>query len=114
VTPAELEAGLAALNEADPPLFSPLAVHASFRHMCTGSILARRSGKPVSEPLDLKERYVTSWVDGQPVEQEDGAEYAILFREGVCKKCKASARSPRGIVVKTAERAPLHGRVARD
>ncbi len=114
VTGEELIAGLDALNASSPADFSPPPFLASYRHLCMGTLLARRTGRGVSEALDLKERYVTSWApDGTPREAEEGAELAIIYREGTCRKCKLTARSAAGQVVRCSERSPLHGRVAR-
>jgi len=114
-----LQAGLDALNEAYPPAYSAGTHGANFRHPCLKARQAKMTGKGVSTAIDLKERYVTSWEyhdvrDLVPVENEEGAEYAILYREGTCKHCRETARSKVGRVVETATRPPLFGRVSRD
>lgn len=82
--------GLDALNEQDPPKYAPLPFQANFRHACMKARQAQHTGRGVSTAIDLKERYVTHWdqrEDGTlfPVENEDDAEYAVLYREGRCK-----------------------------
>lgn len=113
-----LQSGLDWLNKANPPEYFAGTLGANFRHLCLKARQAKLTGKGVSTAIDLKERYVTSWRPMGavviPVEAEENAAYAILYREGVCKSCRSIARSGEGRVVSTSTRPPLQGRVARD
>lgn len=113
MTEEELQAGLDSLNASDPPLYWPSALLAIYRHPCPESRIAKRTGRPVSTAIDLKEMYATEWVAaGWRASADD--ELAILFRQGQCKACKQVARSRKGRIVKTADRPPVMGRVSRD
>lgn len=75
-----------------------------YRHGCPKARQARNAGKAVSVAIRLREVYLR---------HEDGI-HALLYREGACPKCLATARSRRGRVVLVLDRPPLEGRVARD
>lgn len=114
VVAVALQVGLDMLNAQDPPAFDAPYFLGNFRHPCMGHRIAKKSGKPVSTAVQLKERYVTEWrEDGSPVYEGDGAT-AILYKEGTCPNCKGRVRSKAGRVVLTAERPPVYGRVSRD
>lgn len=114
MTEEELQAGLDLLNLDDPPTYKPSALLAIYRHPCTEARIAKRTGKPVSTAIDLKEAYITRWgASGQGGEYDATDELAILFRYGSCKHCGQTARSPKGRIVRTADRPPVMGRVSR-
>jgi transposase InsO family protein len=114
---AGLQHGLDMYNEENPPAFSPPPLLANYRHLCTKARQAKATGKGVSTAIDLKEKYVFGWsMEGdtiKPILEGDG-EWAIVYREGSCKSCKLVARSKSGRIVRTDERPPAQGRVARD
>lgn len=112
MTPEELQAGLEQLNALDPPAYYAAPLLANFRHGCTKARIARRTGRAVSTAIDLKEVYVTRWVEGRP-ESDPADEHALLYRQGTCKHCGQLARSRTGRIVLTADRPPMFGRVAR-
>lgn len=115
MTVDELERGLQRLNEEDPPDYSPSPFLGIYRHPCMKARIAKKTGRPVSTAIDLKEVYATRWggEDGTVPEIHAEDETAILFRYGTCKQCGQTARSPYGRFVLTAERPPVYGRVAR-
>lgn len=76
---------------------------ASVRHECAATPMAQRQGRSTSASLALAERYVL----------DTSGEYALLYREGSCRRCGLTARSDRGRAVIVADRPPLTGRVAR-
>lgn len=82
----------------DAPWFSRV-----FRHSCTAARQSKLAGKGVSTAIDLKERYIPTHDD----------RYAILYKEGKCKRCNETARSARGCCIEIAKRPSLEGRVAR-
>lgn len=101
------------VNAEDPPHHDVPPILANFRHPCTRARQsAKLGGKGVSTAIDLKERYVLL-SEADPT-APDGGEYALVYREGRCKRCGQVARSRTGRVVLTAERPPIAGRVARD
>lgn len=101
------------LNGEDPPHHDVPAFLANYRHPCTRARQsAKLGGKGVSTAIDLKERYVLL-SDADP-SAPDGSEYALVYREGKCKRCGQVARSRTARVVLTSERPPISGRVARD
>jgi hypothetical protein len=112
VSPEDLQAGLDQLNESSPPVYDPNPLLAIYRHPCSEARVARRTGRPVSTAIDLKEIYVTRWVDGRP-ESDPNDEFALLFRQGICKHCMQPARSRKGRLVLVADRPPVLGRVGR-
>lgn len=112
MTEAELQAGLDKLNADDPPDYWPSALLANFRHPCMKARIAKRTGRPVSTAIDLKEVYLTRWEESVPLIDPDD-EFAMIYRQGTCKSCGQVARSKTGRFVRTAERPPVYGRVSR-
>lgn len=86
------------LADIDPPPYL-----ANIRHECTRARQAKRNGRAVSTAIQLREQYM---------EHDDG-EHALVYREGVCTRCHAVARSSQGRAVLIAERPPVFGRVGR-
>ena len=83
----------------DAPWFSRV-----YRHACMKARQSKQlAGKGVSTAIDLKERYISS----------DDETFAILFKEGTCKRCHETARSARGCCIEVGKRPSLEGRVAR-
>ena len=112
-TRQELQLGLDELNAAHPPEYWPSPLLAIYRHPCMGARIAKKTGRAVSTAIDLKEIYVTRWLEGfTPLADTDDT-IAMLYREGTCRACGQTARSPKGRFVLTAERPPVLGRVAR-
>jgi hypothetical protein len=100
----ELQEWLGQVNAQDPPDYDAPSLLGIYRHPC------ERARHPfASTAISLKERYVT------PAEAQiaDDTSVALVFREGVCKRCGKKARSSRGRMVDTATRPPITGRVAR-
>lgn len=87
---AEQQLLLAGLNENDPPTHAPPNMVKVFRHACS-----KRRNK--STALQLHEMYVLS---------EDG-QWGFIFKEGTCKACGDTARSPEGRFVIAADRPPI-------
>lgn len=106
-----LQDHLDALNAENPPDIQVPPFLANTRHSCKKARQSAHAGKGVSTAMQLKERYVT--LASLRPEAEGGDEYAILYREGRCKKCGTTARSEQGRTVLTAERPPIEGRVGR-
>lgn len=100
---AELQVALDTRNATDPPDIWAPAILANIRHGCVKARLSGPEGRAVSTALDLHEVYLVS---------TDGS-HAMLFREGRCTRCRQLARSRMGRLVKTTDRPPLYGRVAR-
>lgn len=94
------------LNAKDPRMLDVPWMIANPRHPCPK---ARQShnlgGREVSAAIDCKERYLVL---------AEFPEVALIWREGVCKRCGMGARSSRGRVVLVADRPPVSGRVARE
>lgn len=99
----ELQAQLDAVNEQDPPDIDSPYFSANIRHACTRARQAKINGRAVSTAIQLREEYI---------EHDDG-EHALVYREGMCVRCKSVARSCQGRAVLVAERPPIYGRVAR-
>lgn len=117
------------INSQSPPTFKPLPVSGHYRHNC-----AARKG--ISTALQLHEVYMVSstpigeqgavslhtacvllkkelseeCLDGWP---GDEGRFAYVFREGTCKGCGQTARSPIGVLVDAVERPPLPSAVVR-
>lgn len=117
---AALQAHLDRINEADPPDHDTPPHIAIYRHPCDRARQSKGlAGKGVSTAIDLKERYVTlgeaeTAATGMPAESPWALAYAIIYREGKCKKCGQTARSLVGRAVETASRPPVSGRMARE
>lgn len=99
----ELQKVLDNINAKEPPQIDPLPFLANIRHTCLKARGAK-NGRGVSTAIQLHERYL---------EHADGV-HALVYREGVCKKCGSLARSSKGRVVLIEERPPVYGRVGRD
>jgi len=92
--PAETADALRSLlSDQDPPDMVVPPVLANVRHEC---------GEGRQRALPLRERY----------EYSEDREWAILWREGTCRRCGMTMRSE-GRIVRVSERPPLTGRVAR-
>lgn len=99
------------VNAAAPADLSVPPFLANTRHSCKKARQSAHAGKGVSTAMQLKERYVSAEDTSLP--GDDLGSYAIVYREGACKKCGTTARSLQGRVVLTAERPPIEGRVGR-
>lgn len=98
----EQQARLLASFETDPPTFTVLPWHKNYRHECS----ARND---VSTALELHEMYVLSSASGDI----PAGRFGFIYKEGICRGCKSTARSRAGRIVDAYDRPPLEGRVAR-
>jgi len=97
-----LQERLDVLNESEPPAMVIPYFSGNVRHSCPK---ARQSTatRAVSSSITVSEEF---WTDDQIT--------ALVFRQGVCKKCGFLVRSVIGRAVNVADRPPLSGRVGRE
>lgn len=101
---ADMAARLEIQNDIDPPTYAVPHFLSVYRHMCGGN-----EGR--SAALELKERYWES--PHYPEEGVPEGRFGFIYREGSCRTCGQTARSPAGRIVDGWERPPLTGRVTR-
>lgn len=106
---AAFQMHLDAINKKLPADYDSPHFLAIMRHTCSGQ-------GSRSKALDLEERRITFDDIANDHDSEDIAklaEYAMLYREGLCRRCKQTARSSVGRLIKSEDRPPISGRVGR-